>query len=64
METNLGDMSVGVVLSELTYISYASNRDRSPEVTPERWARIYPYADILEARYQADKAILNAMEAV
>lgn len=43
------------IVSELTYISYAHNRDIAPEVSPERWAKIFPSADILEARYAAER---------
>jgi len=44
-------------VDELTYENYSANRERSPEITPERWARIYgPSAVQLEARYQAELA--------
>ena len=45
------------VVDQLVYLNYAHNRDLAPEVSPERWARIYPNAAALEARYQADKLI-------
>lgn len=35
----------------LTYRSYAHNRLESPEVSPERWARIFPNAAAMEKRF-------------
>lgn len=49
------------VVDELIFINYAANRDCSPEVTPERWKKVYgPSVDEMEARYQAEKAISKA----
>lgn len=48
------------LVDELTFISYASNRDAAPHITPERWAPHYPNAAELEARYQAERAIGKA----
>lgn len=58
--TNRGNFTAGGLLDELLYINYAHNRDVSPHVTPEQWAKIYPGADQLEARYQAEHAIAKA----
>jgi len=49
------------VVSELTYLSYAHNRCLSPEITPERWARIFgEHTAELEARFQAEQVIARA----
>lgn len=48
------------LVDELRYLNYASNRDYAPHVAPERWGRIYPNVRAMEARYQAEKAILKA----
>ena len=53
-------MTVGEAIAELLFISYATNRDQRPDITPARWAAIYPNAEALEAKYQAEKAILKA----
>jgi len=29
------------IIDELTYINYKHNRQLSPEVTPERWVKVY-----------------------
>lgn len=58
--TSKGLMTPGAIVDELTYINYAFNRERSPHITPARWAKVYPRAAELEARYQAEKAIDNA----
>ena len=42
------------LFSELTYASYAHQRRISPEVSPERWAKIFPRAQAMEARYQEE----------
>jgi len=40
----------------LVFINYAANRDHCPEVTPERWKKVYgPEVDEMEKRYQAEK---------
>ena len=45
------------LISELTYISYATNRDNAPQITPERWAKIYSNVATMEIRYQDEKII-------
>ena len=52
-------MSALDVIDYLTYANYAHNRRISPDISPERWARIYPNADKLEAKYQADQWIAS-----
>ena len=54
------NLTVGEALAELLYIGYATNRDQRPDISPERWAAIYPNAEALEAKYQAEKAITKA----
>jgi hypothetical protein len=49
-------------IDRLTYINYASNRDFAPEVSPERWGRIFPNVPEMEAMYQAEKAINKARQ--
>jgi|HubBroStandDraft_5_1064220.scaffolds.fasta_scaffold236968_2 hypothetical protein len=45
------------IVDELTYTSYATQRDNSPEVIPERWGKIYGVepAQLMEERYQAEQ---------
>ena len=47
-------MTIHEVIGELTFVNYRFNRERSPDVTPAQWARIYPDAVALEARYQEE----------
>ena len=47
------------VVDYLTYANYAHNRRLSPEISPERWAKIYPDAAKLEAKFQADQWIAS-----
>ena len=43
------------IVDELTYRSYAYNRERSPEVSPERWEKVFgPQAKQMEMRLQAE----------
>ncbi len=43
---------------DLLYEAYAWNRDRAPDITPERWKKILgPEVDAMEAQYQAQKLI-------
>lgn len=41
------------IIDELTYRSYAHNREANPEIAPERWALIFDRGYIYEARYLA-----------
>ena len=43
------------IVSELTYRSYAHNRMISPEITPERWAKVFAGAAQMEERFQKEK---------
>ena len=42
------------MVDELTYASYRFNRRNSPDVSPERWARIYSNVEGMEERFQAE----------
>jgi hypothetical protein len=42
------------VINDLIYASYRANRLRSPGVTPERWALIFPTIDELEERFKKE----------
>lgn len=42
------------ILDELIYDSYAHNRKSAPQVSPERWARIFPNVVEMEVRYQKE----------
>lgn len=61
--TSKGPMDPLGLIDELTYSSYAHNRDVAPHITPASWARVYPKAAELEARYQAERAIAKASAA-
>ncbi len=47
-------ITVAELLDELTYANYKFNRQRSPDITPEQWSKIYRNVGALEARFQAD----------
>jgi hypothetical protein len=46
------------ILSDLSYISYSTNRALAPHVSPERWAKLYGFPEgtavAFELRYQAE----------
>jgi hypothetical protein len=42
------------VVDNLIYASYRANRLLSPEVTPERWAYLYPSIEEMEERFQKE----------
>ena len=52
-------MTPSQVVDYLTYANYAHNRRMSPEISPERWANIYPDAAKLEAKFQAAEWIAS-----
>lgn len=60
LPTNKGPMTIDQLVDHLTYVNYACNRDRSPEITAEQWAGIFSNAAAMEVRYQAEKAINKA----
>ena len=43
------------IVDELTFRNYRYNRKLWPEREPVDWARIYPNAAAMEARYQAER---------
>ena len=43
------------LVDNASYSQYAFNRRRSPAITPERWAKIWPNQAALEARYQFER---------
>lgn len=61
--TSQGSMTPEGLVDYLTYANYRHNRHIAPHVTPAEWARIYPNADALEARYQSETAIEKASTA-
>lgn len=40
------------IIDTLTYISYAHNRMLSPEISPERWEKVYGPTAEMEQRFQ------------
>ena len=51
--------AVREILADLYYASYVANRDHSPEVSPERWAKLYGFSAnttaSFERHYQAER---------
>lgn len=44
-------MTYGELIDELTYRSYAYNRLRSPDISPERWSKIYGDTKLMEIKF-------------
>jgi Zn/Cd-binding protein ZinT len=42
------------LINNLIYRSYAYNRNRTPEITPEQWQGVYPNTHELERQYQEE----------
>lgn len=51
-----GKREIEVNVDELVYRSYKYQRDRNPEIEPDRWALCFPRTKQLEERYQQEKA--------
>ena len=50
-------MKISKILDELTYRSYAHNRQLAPHITPERWAKVFgESAERLEKRFQDERS--------
>jgi hypothetical protein len=45
---------ISEIIDVLTYRSYRFNRLRSPDRTPEQWAKVYDDAAVLEMQFQAE----------
>lgn len=41
-------------ISTLTYANYRHNRQRSPDISPEHWSKIYGDTTRMEQRYQRE----------
>ncbi len=50
---------LGISVDWLMYRSYEHNRDRSPDIEPERWRKLYFNAQDYEIIYQAKKSIIK-----
>jgi len=49
-------MAAKQIIADLTYANYRHNRTISPEVTPERWVKVYgPKTMEMEKRYQEEQ---------
>jgi hypothetical protein len=46
-----------LLVSGVVYRSYQAQRERFPDVSPERWRAIFPNWQSLEAQYQAELGI-------
>ncbi len=44
-----------IAIDWLMYRSYEFNRDRSPDIEPQRWRKLYFNADLYEQIYQETK---------
>lgn len=54
---------ITALMGDLVYKSYAFNRDTAPDISPNSWKKVYgPEVDDMEAKYQAEKAILKARQ--
>ena len=54
--SDLSDEDMAELIDSLTYSSYRHNREISPEVTPERWRKVFgPSTDAMEQKYQGEK---------
>lgn len=49
-------MTATEMVDDLTFTAYAHNRDLAPEISPERWAKVFPNAAAMEERYQRERA--------
>jgi hypothetical protein len=54
MEYNPSTSEPAQAIDHLTYSNYKANRQRSPGITPERWSKVYPNVQDLEAKYQSE----------
>ena len=44
------------IVDELTYRSYAENRRRSPDISPERWAKVFGVGAVqMEERFHSER---------
>lgn len=48
------------IVDELTYRCYVHNRRSCPEITASEWAKCWPGADKLEAKYKTELALRKA----
>jgi hypothetical protein len=55
-ETDVNISTDGEALDYLTYVSYATQRRRSPHITPAQWGSIFSDWARFEAQYQVSLA--------
>lgn len=47
-------MEYKTLVSESLYICYKYNRQRSPDITPEKWKCVFGNIEIMEERFQEE----------
>jgi hypothetical protein len=47
---------IAALIDELSYRSYAHNREQAPHISPQSWAKVVPNAEQMEERYQREKS--------
>ena len=57
-KVNLGDFTeetIRPVIDRLIYKSYCYNRQRSPEISPDRWVKVFGFDTyLMELKYQQE----------
>lgn len=59
MEININEVmeKFDDLVGSLTYSCYRFNRERSPDITPEKWGSIFKDVEKMEVLYQAEKQL-------
>ena len=53
--TDQGPLSLEAMFDRLNYAAYVANRERSPEISPESWAKILPNVPAMERKFQEER---------
>ena len=52
--------TINAVIDELAYLNYSYNRNHAPDITPERWVKVYGNNTFaMERRYQGEANNVN-----
>jgi hypothetical protein len=47
------------IIDYLTYCSYRFNRLNSPDISPERWSKIFSNVEAMEVKIQLEKRVMK-----
>ena len=56
-DTDQGPLCIADMIDRLIYANYVYNRERSPKISPEAWAKVLPNVPEMERKFQQERKV-------